>query len=303
MIHIRNEMAGWFKIEAVKADGSRRVLADWFPNLILNQGLDYLAQTNTEAGVTHIGAVQVGSSSTAPANGQTALVAYIAGTTNVTANTNGAQASSPYYGWFRRVYRFPQGAAAGNLSEVGVGKTAATGSLFSRALILDGGGIPTTITVLADEFLDVTYEIRQYPVIADVTGEVTISGVDYDYVVRPANITNLLYWANGDRAIDNTPTSLGFTYTGPIGATTSLPAGAATGTSVFSYSAYTTGNYYRDVKQTWSIAAGNASGGVGAIDFYTSRGCFQVSFSPSIPKDNTKILEITMRVSWARKTL
>ena len=159
MITMQHETqcAGWFKIEATRPDGTRRVLADWFPNLILNGGLDRMG-----ANPDYLSWCQVGSGSTAPVAAQTALVNRIAGTSTQQNNVSGAQASAPYYGWYRRTYRFAQGVAAGNLSEVGVG-WATSGSLFSRALILDGGGSPTTITVLSDEVLDVTYELRRYP--------------------------------------------------------------------------------------------------------------------------------------------
>lgn len=297
MIVIPAELGGWFKMEAVRPDGTRRLLADWFPNLILNQGLDQLGGSSGT-----LNACQVGTNSTAPAVGQTALLGYLAGTANTVGTTGGAQASPPYYGWGRTVYRFAQGAAAGNLSEVGVGQTAATGALFSRALILDGDGDPTTITVLPDEFLDVTYELRQYAPTADVTGTITISGVDYDYTLRAALVTEASAWANVGGAF-----SFGSgnnAYSGPLGAVTSAPAGVAGGGSPDgALSAYTPGAYARNAKLTWSIGAGNAVGGVGAAVVATTRGTFQIGFSPVIPKDNTKILELTFRIAWARKTL
>jgi hypothetical protein len=299
MISIPCQFAALFKLEAVKADGSRRVLADWFPNLILDQGLDYLG----ESAGGHLAACQVGSGSTAPSNAQTALVSYVAGTNNVISDTGNAQGSAPYYGWQRRVYRFAQGAAAGNLSEVGVGRTGATGSLFSRALILDGGGTPTTITVLADEFLDVTYECRQYPPLEDVEDEITISGVDYDYVVRAALVTSSVWSPVGEAFAFGGGGSLNRTYSGPLGAVTGLPADSASGTASGTLLTYSAGDYYRDAKLSWSIAVGNAVGGVGAVDIATTRGVFQIGFTPSIPKDSTKILELTFRISWARKTL
>lgn len=300
MINLHSEVGGWFRIEAVRPDGTRRLLADWFPNLILNQGLDMLGALSSETS-GHMTACQVGSSNTAPANTQTALLAYVAGTATITESNSGFESTPPYYGWARRTYRFGQGVAAGNLSEVGVGRTTSGNTLFSRALILDGEGDPTTITVLSDEFLDVTYELRQYPATVDVTGSLIISGVDYDYVVRAMLVTS----GNWTRAAD--PFDVVFasynTYTGPLGPITGNPAGQAAGNGSVTYLSYTPGNYYRDTKIVWSIADGNASGGVGAIGYTTGRGAFQVSFDPPIPKDATKILEIVMRTSWARKTL
>ncbi len=85
----------------------------------------------------------VGSGNAAPAETDTALQAR-ASTSNINVQSNNSNVS-PRYGWRRRTFRFAAGAAAGNLSEVGVGWT--TTAVFSRALILDGSGNPTTITV------------------------------------------------------------------------------------------------------------------------------------------------------------
>ena len=67
-----------------------------------------------------------------------------------------------------------------------------------RALILDGGGSPTTLTILSDETLDVTYTIRVYPPTTDVTGSITLDGVSYGYTIRPCNVstsgTGSYYW-------------------------------------------------------------------------------------------------------------
>ena len=52
----------------------------------------------------------------------------------------------------------------------------------------------TTITPLADEILDVVVEVRYYPPLTDTTGTVTLNGIDYDYIIRAASITNVAGW-------------------------------------------------------------------------------------------------------------
>ena len=62
--------------------------------------------------------------------------------------------------------RFAVGTATGNITEVGIGWITDFASVpdnhrvFSRALIQDVDGDPVTITVLADESLDVYYRLR-----------------------------------------------------------------------------------------------------------------------------------------------
>lgn len=173
---INFQMQGRFKLEAVKRDGSRRMLADWFDNLILNAGLERMG-----SGITIAGAM-VGTNNATPAATQTALGAQIAYSTAIQGSATFGVDEAENFAWRRVRYRFAEGVATGNLAEVGVGW--ASGSCFSRALILDGGGAPTTITLLSDESLDVTYELRLYPSTADVTGSLTLGGTSYSYTLR-----------------------------------------------------------------------------------------------------------------------
>ena len=296
MITMQHETqcAGWFKIEATRPDGTRRVLADWFPNLILNGGLDRMG-----ANAGYLDWCQVGSGSTAPVATQTALVNRIAGTNTVQASVNGAQASAPYYGWYRRTYRFAQGVAAGNLSEVGVG-WATSGSLFSRALILDGGGSPTTITVLSDEVLDVTYELRRYPGTVDLTGTVVLDGVTHNWVSRAAGVTDQDSWSGTGAMVLDWASA----YSGDSGdVTASRPGGTSQALSITAL-AYGSGSYTRAVTVSAGLNEGNFVGGIRSIligAYSYGSGRYQIQFDPAIPKDNTKVLSLTIQHTWARR--
>ena len=296
MITMQHETqcAGWFKIEATRPDGTRRVLADWFPNLILNGGLDRMG-----ANADYLSWCQVGSGSTAPVATQTALVNRIAGTDTIQASTTGAQASAPYYGWYRQTFRFAQGVAAGNLSEVGVG-WATSGSLFSRALILDGGGSPTTITVLSDEVLDVTYELRRYPGTVDLTGTVVLDGVTHNWVSRAAGVTNQGSWGGaGAMALDYARS-----FNGDIGAVTAFnPSGTSDFISTTPL-AYSSGSYTRAATVSAGLNDSNLSGGIRSIVIgadAAAAGSYQIQFDPAIPKNNTKVLTLTIQHTWARR--
>ncbi len=206
MIHLEQKVCGFYKLEAVKKSKSgketKRLLADWFPNLITTAGLNYMGtnrsyafNTSTRGGwLTYC---IVGSGNTTPAFTDSVLANKLAATSSMTAMTLTVESTSPYYRKMVLKYRFAEGVAAGNLAEVGIGWSST--ACFSRALILDGGGNPTTITILSDEYLDVTYEYRIYPKETDDTGTVIFTGNlggTYDWIARLARATTWCLDAN-----------------------------------------------------------------------------------------------------------
>ena len=269
-LHINEQIAGYYRFEAVRLNDcgeelSRRVAADWFPNLITDGGLDRYGTTND-----WLGWCQVGSGSATPAFLDTALASRIAGTSNVAgAQTTGAQASSPYYTWRRKTFRFAAGLAAGNISEVGVGWSE-VGNLFSRALVLDAQGNPTTITVLADEVLDVTYEFRCYAPASDTSGTITLDGANYDWLARAANVTSTDEFAGWlvPRSAALNPEGLAthLAFEGGIGAITSAPGGASVGGLGTSDAAYSIGSHSR--QGTITCGLGYLFAFVAAYDAY-----------------------------------
>lgn len=156
---MKNEVGARFKLVARKASTEEITReSEWFTNIVLDTGL-------TQMGVgTWVDRCRVGSGNSTPVATQTQLDSTIASTIAMTGiPTNGIQVTTkPYYNWLRRTYRFAEGVAAGNISEVGLGWGTGT-ALWNRALVKDLNGNPTTITVLSDEFLDVIVEIRFYP--------------------------------------------------------------------------------------------------------------------------------------------
>lgn len=309
MINLVSGLVGFYKLEAVTLDDegnevTRRTLADWFPNLILDAGLERLVQDR------YIEYCQVGTGNTAPAITDTALQTRVAGSSTMQAGAASVQGSAPYYAWLRKTYRFAAGTATGNLSEVGVG-WASVGNLFSRALILDGGGNPTTITVLANEVLDVTYELRVYPPLADVAGNITIAGVNYSYTLRACNVTtgvtalgsqpgwgldsgNGWFWG-ADDAFHSTNA-----YDGAIGTIVQSPSGNNLGAGSGTAQAYVANSRQRDYVLSYGLNAGNGAGGIKSIRWGSLRSAYQIEFTPNIPKTASKTLNITVRHSWGR---
>lgn len=299
-------MRGRYKIEAVRPDGRVRVLADWFNNLITDAGLDYIGANGSE-----YSNCCVGSGNTAPTNGDTTLVAFIGNTGNIISSTGTLEPTTPYFGTRTNIYQFAQGAAAGNLAEVGVSHTTNGTALWSRALILDGSGSPTTITVLGDEFLNVTYQLQLYPELGDVTGTVVINGITYDWTARSAN-AGTSGW---------TPTSTGDSmahtghqiFSGPIGAITAIPSGTRSTPDSVAQGTYTSGSLTTSSTQTYGLTSGNFTlpGGVTSLAFSAgastgNNGTFQIGFTDGsgngVPKDGSSILTLTQTVTWGRGT-
>lgn len=297
-----SEVCGYFTLDAHKViDGgivSSRRLAGPFPNIITDQGLDMMGN-NTG----WMGSCQVGSGNATPTAADTSLQTWVAGVSSIQSSNTSVQVSvSPYYVSRVNVYRFGTGVAAGNLSEVGVGWGSSGSVLYSRALIVDGSGTPTTITVLSDEVLDVTYEWRTYPPLVDVTG--TVDG--YDYTLRAANINQYKTgvgpgWGSVlDRGSAASFSSFGNgSYTGAIGAITTGPSGTATSASTSNLS-YTPGTLVRRGQLSWGLGSTNS---VQSIRFSMGCGMYQIGFSPTIPKNGTNNLIIVVEHSWARRTI
>lgn len=306
----RQHVEGWFKFETLKVDAhgrpieaSRKVVADWFPNIILDQGLNRMG-TGTSVIATNC---QVGTGNSTPIATQSSLDNRIAGTTTIQSQGETAQSASPFYRAYTFVYRFPAGTATGTLAEVGVGWSATlAGSLFSRALILTGGGTPTTITVLADEVLDVTYQCRLYYSESDASYNVTVTGVGtLTVTARASRINSTCNWNIGSAGVWDSSAG-GTVYNGAIGAITSLPSGTSSNSTSSVNNAYVNNSNQRSGVVTWGLNNGNLAGGILSVVqrfgfFSGSWGDMQYQFSSAIPKVNTQVLTLNYLHQWARR--
>lgn len=303
------KVAGRYRLQVIRPDGTVKRGTGWFKNLITNGGLDALGDNGAFGRYC-----QVGSGNTAPSNTDSSLVSLIATTQTADAavwgySTDvGAAASSPYYQYQRLTYTFGTGVAAGNISEVGIG-WATSGSLFSRALILDSYGDPTTITVLSDEQLIVTYEFRYYPIETDQTGNVTFTGNlggTYAWTLRPALITTVKEQLTGIytyRVACPMNLATGYNNTmyasaGAIAIITSQPSGVGSNAISSSAGSYTPGSY--TITLTLSASTAQANINISSMMVLWGPSCIQLGFSPAIPKTSSDTLSITLTRSWDR---
>ena len=326
-------VAGFVKVERFVGpieDGICNGVWD-FHNLVLNSGLDYLCEL---AGPVTLAAgmfknCSVGSSNTAPAAGQTLLISPLGFVTSASATHSGPTAfpGATPYNEYSVQYDFAVGAIVGNVAEIGIGPgTYNVTSLFSRALVLDGGGSPTVVSVLVTESLRVTYYLRNYIITTDTAGVVTIGGINYNYNIRAAawndftmpitpfpggwnSVSGQLGNSNIFRAqLNFGGTGIGAPTVAPIAAFSTqtlntidlLPAntGGSVGCGTNSIQAYTTGQYYRDNIITIGLTEANSlTGGIGSIVYGGSFGMYQMSFTPKLPKTALNAFALRLRIT------
>lgn len=68
--------------------------------------------------------------------------------------------------------------------------------------------------------------------------------------------------------------------------------------------AYSSGSYARAATVSAGLNDGNLSGGIRSIVISSYAGGasrYQIQFDPAIPKDNTKVLSLTIQHTWARR--
>lgn len=301
-------LSGHYKVGVIRASGHYEQLAE-FDNLITNAGLDFIAG-NSVTGATQY--CRAGTGTTPPAAGQTALVSQI-GSASPTGTEALAANAELLYTSGTRVYTFAIGAVVGNVAEIGTFSDETGGTMFSRALIRNAGGDPTTITILADEQLVVTFEYRVYVPQSDVTGTVSISvdGVptDFTYTIRAASFLAgsdggpwVAYAGMNPQAFEPSYTAA---ETQTLSAITAYDSHYGSGATSVSIAGYTNGNFYRDHTVTYGLSAANLATGIGKLWFFSNSYAyggpkFQMSINPKLPKTNTKTLTLTYRVSWGR---
>ncbi len=288
-----------------KTNGVVTLETDWIPNLITNIGMDRLGAPST--GVFSY--CRVGTGNSTPDFTNTQLDAQIAVSAQISSAGSNVSDGAPNYGMLKTTtFTFAQGAVVGNVTEVGVGWATTGATLFSRALILDGAGNPTTLTLTSIDQLTVFYRVRMLPTITDVNGSVTLAGTSYSFVSRVSYVNSFCQRSDmfgvGESGIFTSLTGATYYADGATqGAITSGISGTNTNQiGTVTHQPYSSGTYYRDSTVTISTTQGNFAGGIRGIQTtYAGTSVFySYFFSTPIPKDNTKTLALTFRTSWAR---
>ena len=295
-------MKGEYRLRVIRHDGTVRQDTDWFPNIILDAGLNRWGT----GGIISGAAIGTGASTPTAAQTQLEFQTVFTTTQGTGHDVRTTQGSAPYYASYTAVYRTAVGALSGNYSEVGVGW--GSNLLFSRALILNNVGAPTSVSVASTEQLDISYRLRLYPPTADTSSIAVIGGVSYTVTGRAANVTSTNvfggWYLNNTSAIAfNVNSSGGTASSGPIGIITAAPSGSSNisfnGTPV--NAAYINNSMQRLATTTAALTDANVVGGIRAFVASWLSASFQYEFSPVIPKDSTKTLALTFSVNWGRR--
>lgn len=315
-IQVKSQLAAYYELEAVRyskggIELSRRKFAP-FHNLVTDTGVESLAVDSN-----FYGYCKVGTGTTPPAFTDTGLVSPLAASAGIGVNATFSPITTNLPNLYAENtirYDFAVGAAAGNLTEIGIFNQGAT-RMFSRALILDGNGQPTTITILPDEQLLVTYSLRMYSTDQDVTGVINISGTDYGYTLRPASWNlgpsqygagwGLLYSQYGSTWFGGIGGNsyATYAYSGAMGAVGGAPAGTSSQCTGMVNAAYVPGSHEMQATASWQTSSANFAGGVNSFTLAFGICVYQMGLSAPIMKDSTKIMSLTFKHSWARKII
>lgn len=299
-VELNQRVEGYYRVQKSFPGEEPHYDSGYFRNLITDLGLDQIGNSVVSLAFCH-----VGTGNATPAFSNTQLSSFLASQAITTTSAGVNNVSGNYYGWVRNIYTFAQGAAAGNLAELGVSPQSGNGQLFSRALILDGSGNPTTLTVLSNEILTVTYEYRMLYSETDVTSSIVISGTTYSLAIRPADVTNAAWWSTylpgGWGGANNSWLGIGSKEANTLAALTATStSGGYSNQLNMTDVAYVSGNHYRERSILTTITQWNYATGVGAIFYQSGVSAWQIAFTPKIPKDNTKTLQLRVRWTWAR---
>lgn len=302
-------IAGIIRMYCIAPDGSIRDSSRiTVYNRVLNAGLDALMGANVANQFTTLtNWAAVGDSSTAVADGQTALQNPISldGVNARTSTTYTGDAASAaggvgpdYYGSYTVVRKFNAATTNCTVREVGFASASSGGTMWNRAIV------SPDYSVLTGEELVVSLESRFYVPNADASGTFSLSGVSYNYTVRALNAQSAGTWGAVQRLAEwtNTLNAGASTTAGLVAATAAGPSSTnpASGTAL----AYTNGNYYRDVEWVWDPATITTS--ISWFKFWNGRlqvAVSAVSGGTAIPKNSTNRLKLTFRHQFTRITL
>ena len=314
-------MVGEFRCVVKKSDGSIKTDTGYQKNLILDQGLDFFGGGN---GTNMMYYCVIGGGNSKPVYTQNkldAITTYASGEDFSTEYDYDASRDGNLYKTNKvRKYTFDYLNNV-NISEVGLASEFSSEIdyfLCTRALIKDAQGVPTTITVLNGEVLEIYYKLWIVYDVNDKTGTLNLlDGVGgstaYNYIARLARVggtgagsakygTATVGLVLSEGAGNNAHVIIN----GEIGAITGEPTGTELEqipSSSVSTATYIQGSYKRQM--TLSLSPYQANFAIRSTLFYTTMAFWQIRLgsvaddSP-IVKTDTQTLTIPVEVSWGR---
>lgn len=284
--------------------GSTEVIAE-FDNLITNAGLDKMGTADP---ILHM---HLSSDTSEPTVNDNSVQSLLGTSSTKTGLAYGSSSTitPPFYNSRVVTFKFAAGVSTGNISKIYVGWTSnGSNGIWSTALVKGGDGLVTSITKLADEILDVTYEVRTYLPSSDALSVVSISGVDYNVTTRLGNLKNS--WIGNEGLLLNRGLDFAIlTGEGALGDVYNMPT-STKGEAVVSVtrSGYVSGSYQHVYVISCSLGQANFVGGVrfGSLSIYGNTNVWQFRFSKI--SDGTAIMKTSdytlvlppLVISWGR---
>lgn len=232
----------------------------------------------------------VGTSNAEPTAGQTSLLNQVA-SVSITYGTISTEYERGYME-MKFSQQFPQGATAGNISEIGCGK--ANNELLSRALVRDAAGNPATITILSDEFLTVHYTLRIFFPKEDITQNINVMvdgvAIPTDVTVRPYNCNRPINFGLQPDTASGLSSFNGFRTDGVLSPPTS-DISASIGTQSVTTEAYVAGSYNRTARFNVGTDAA-VSNNLTTLIWKSNTQPFQFLFDPPLTKTNQQTMRI-----------
>lgn len=307
------------EVRAILRDENLKVVRDtgWAPNIVTDTGMVNFGKVAAGNGswynYTHIG-----SSGTAPAVTDSTLGGWLAYSNVSLPFTYGPTPSAPNYEYSSIIgRRFNAGVGTGTVREIGLSNATTNQYMAIRTLL------GTPIVKAADQVLDAYHRLTVYPNLNDITGQTTIEGQLYDYTLRPWRLPDTGYEAhrifsfstnnNNHRAHGGTIVG-GTTLADPTPFDNSIYGGYSTsvaeagnGSGYFDQlifwdlnksNNYTNGNWSSNgiLATTHRTRHVKTAGSVGGCQIGWSR----VSDGFGLNKTETKVINLTIRFTWAR---
>lgn len=313
------EMQGLYRYEvADKETGEIKKEIPWVENLITNRGLDELGLLS---GVARMNAYCiVGSNSTTPAftDEVTTEVGYTSGTQFAIDHVS--DTNERYYK--SNVYKYVINPSTNiNISDLGLSSGAKNLSnqfyLSTRALIKDQFGVPTTLSLLSTEVLNIYYEIRIYAPKLSEAITTQVVGLDNDGTIENYNLTIQPYnlysstWVNNFSNIFYNPRVFIYSASSTNNTTfTTSPSGTvSTGVTSTNIHPYVQGTYQRglDYSMDTSTTSGVEWTNVNSLGITTSGslGYWEIKIEKEsdgspLTKTQYQQFDITFLASWGR---
>jgi hypothetical protein len=300
-----NVYSGHYTIVKRKKDSDVSEVVAEFDNLITTFGIS----KDNSGGFWHATYCALGTGTTAPASSNLQLEQPVLDGSGQIAwtymNWNATpvaiqEITLPYEYKISGVANFTPGVVFGNLTEIGLYQgDPQTGEfkVFSRALIKDVNGNPTTLTVANDEYLDVYYYLKTSFNPTNQPFSININGVVKTGTVRYLVDKEWGVFPSGKPNLFARPEVIGL-YTGKLDYN-DIPGSyytlTATYNNILSELSYTPGNKFVDIQRTMLPAEGVISFdtmiiGHNPVHIY--------EFDQTVTKSASESLVITFRYNW-----